>query len=148
QIADFLLAETDTYIETFDTYETELTALIEEIEPHLKTDEEIQLMNELKNNDNSINNTFRRNIIPSIENNQTIMARNLRETTYRFRSENIDIVNQLMDITTDSQEAAVNEVTGSMEDSRNVLTIANVSSIIIGISLIILVSGKISRELK
>src|SRR5699024_4642924 len=55
QIADFLLAETDTYIETFDDYETELTALIEEIELHLKTDEEIQLMNELKNNDSSIN---------------------------------------------------------------------------------------------
>lgn len=148
QIADFLLTENSTYIDAFATYEQQLNTLIEKIEADLETTEEQELMKSLRSNDNSINNTFNTKIVPSVENNQTIMANNLRETTYRFRTENVEIADKLIEITADKQDKAVNAAAKKMSDSKNVLSIANIISILIGISLILLLSRSISGQLK
>lgn len=148
QIADFLLTEDNTYVEAFTDYEEQLSTLIQKIEAHLNSEEEIKLLHDLKSKDDSINNTFNTKIVPSIENNQSIMARNLRETTYRNRIENVEIVNELVQITTDKQEDAVDGAVQSMSDSKLVLAIANITSIILGVFLILLLSRKISKQLK
>lgn len=147
QIADYLLTENSTYSDAFSMYEQELNTLIEKIEPSLETEEEQQLMKDLKSKDNSINNTFNTKIVPSIENNQSIMAKNLRESTYRFRTENVEIADQLMEITAGKQDNAVNAASQKMEDSKLALSIANITAILIGITLILLLSRNISREL-
>lgn len=148
QISDFLLTEDSTYIEQFSIYEAELTALIDEIEPQLETEEEVSLLDNLKRNDSSINNTFHTNIVSSIENDNALMARSMRETTYRFRSENIEFVNQLLALNTERQEATVADVSDQAFSTRMFLSVANLSAMAIGIVLIILVSRKISKELK
>lgn len=148
QISDFLLTEDSTYIEQFSIYEAELTALIDEIEPQLETEEEVSLLDNLKRNDSSINNTFHTNIVSSIENDNALMARSMRETTYRFRSENIEFVDQLLALNTERQEATVADVSDQAFSTRMFLSVANLSAMAIGIVLIILVSRKISKELK
>ncbi len=148
QIADFLLTENNTYIDAFTTYEQQLNTLIEKTEADLETKEEQKLMKDLKNNDNTINNTFNNRIVPSIEEGQAIMANSLRETTYRYRTDNVEIVNRLMEITADKQGKAVHAAAKKMNDSKLVLAIANIISILIGISLILLLSRSISKQLK
>lgn len=148
QIADFLLTEDNTYVEAFTEYEEQLSTLIQKIEARLNSEEEIKLLHDLKSNDDSINSTFNTKIVPSIENNQSIMARSLRETTYRNRIENLDIVDELVQKATAKQENAVDDAVQSMSDSKLVLGIANISSIILGVILILLLSRKISTQLK
>lgn len=148
QIADFLLTEDNTYVEAFTEYEEQLSTLIQKIEARLNSEEEIKLLHNLKSKDDSINSTFNTKIVPSIENNQSIMARSLRETTYRNRIENLDIVDELVQKATAKQENAVDDAVQSMSDSKLVLGIANISSIILGVILILLLSRKISTQLK
>lgn len=148
QIADFLLTEDNTYVEAFTEYEGQLSTLIQKIEARLNSEEEIKLLHDLKSKDDSINSTFNTKIVPSIENNQSIMARSLRETTYRNRIENLDIVEELVQKATAKQENAVDDAVQSMSDSKLVLGIANISSIILGVILILLLSRKISTQLK
>lgn len=148
QIADYLVTENNTYIEAFREYEEQLNQLIAKIEPNLETSKEQNILNALKKNDEIINKTLNNRIIPSVEENQILIARNLRDTTHRYRQENMKLVKELMEISASTQRKAVENAATKMGGSQIVLAIANLSAMIVGIILIFLISRRISRELQ
>lgn len=148
QIADYLVTENNTYIEAFREYEEQLNQLIAKIQPNLETSKEQNILNALKKNDEIINKTLNNRIIPSVEENQILIARNLRDTTHRYRQENMKLVKELMEISASTQRKAVENAATKMGGSQIVLAIANLSAMIVGIILIFLISRRISRELQ
>lgn len=147
QIADYLLTQDPAFIDSFREYEHQFESLIESIEPNLQTNREKNLLEALVRNDEIINNTFTERIIPSVESNQVAIARGLRETTYRYRVENMEIIEELASISAAQQHEAVEASATNMNESKWVLAVANLSAMIVGIVLIYLISRRISREL-
>ncbi|MFD1336903.1 methyl-accepting chemotaxis protein [Oceanobacillus iheyensis] len=148
QIADYLLTSNNLYVERFNEYKTQVDQLIVEVEDFLTTEDEFVKISQLKRSDDTINNTFEEKVIPSIENNDNIMANTLRETTYRFRTSNVDIVNEFISGREEAQAEASEAAETSMDSVSSTLTMANLFTIAIGIIIFSIVSVQISRNLK
>lgn len=148
QIADYLLTSNNLYVDRFNEYKTQVDQLIVEVEDFLTTEDEFFKISQLKRSDDTINSTFEEKVIPSIENNDNIMANTLRETTYRFRTSNVDIVNEFISEREEAQAEASEAAETSMDSVSSTLTMANLFTIAIGIIIFSIVSVQISRNLK
>ncbi|GLO64865.1 methyl-accepting chemotaxis protein [Oceanobacillus kimchii] len=148
QIADYLLTSNNLYVDRFNEYKSQVDQLIIEVEEFLKTEDEYFKISQLKRSDDTINSTFEEKVIPSIENNDNIMANTLRETTYRFRTSNVDIINELISEKEQAQTKASEAAENSMDRISSTLTMANLITIAIGVTIFSIVSVQISRNLK
>ncbi|MFS0749092.1 methyl-accepting chemotaxis protein [Oceanobacillus sp. 1P07AA] len=148
QIADYLLTSNSLYVDRFNEYKTQVDELIVEVEGFLSTESDSFKISQLKRSDDTINSTFEDKVIPSIENDDNIMANTLRETTYRYRTSNVDIVNELISGKEQAQTEASDAAENSMNRISSTLTMANLFTIVIGVIIFSIVSVQISRNLK
>lgn len=148
QIADYLLTSNNIYVDRFNEYKSQVDQLTIEVEEFLTTENEHFKISQLKRSDDTINSTFEEKVIPSIENNDNIMANTLRETTYRYRTSNVDVVNELISGKEQAQTEASEAAENSMNRISSTLTMANLFTIVIGVIIFSIVSVQISRNLK
>lgn len=148
QVADYLLTHDDKYIEEFEKYQNQFTELIAKIEPSIQEDEEKTFFNQIEENNSSMNNNFFNQIVPTVEDGQAAMANSLREASSRLRNETVGHVDELMALVKSEQTNSVDNGINSMSASVLVLGIANVSSIIIAITLLVIISRRITTHLR
>lgn len=148
QVADYLLTHDNKYIEEFEKYQDEFSEMIEKIEPTLRTEDEMILFNEIEHNNTSMNNNFFNQIVPSVEDGQSAMANTLREVSSRLRNETVDHVDELMESAKTEQLSSVKSGKSSMFSSLLFLNVANVTAILIGITLLIFISKRITAHLR
>ena len=147
QVADFLLTHSNKYIDEFEKYQEEFSEIMTSIEPTLNTEEEKKLLKEINSNNTSMNNNFHNQIIPTVEDGQTAMANSLREVSTRLRTETVEHVDALMDRVKKEQMNSVLAGQKSISSSLIVFHITNVIAIIIGTSLLFVVSRRITKHL-
>ena len=148
QIADYLLTRNAVYIDGFDNYQIQFNAIVEQMEPLMVTDEQRAMYQELILSDAAINSTFTDKIVTYIENDQATLANTLRETTYRFRTSNVEIVDGLIETMKAEQIEATENAIGSMESVTTILLIANITTIIAGIIIFTFISRNVTSNLK
>ncbi|MBP2079321.1 methyl-accepting chemotaxis protein [Oceanobacillus polygoni] len=148
QIADYLLTKNAVYIEAFDNYQGQFNSIIEQIEPMMVTDEQQSMYQELILSDAAINSTFTDKIVTYLENDQATLANTLRETTYRFRTSNVEIVDGLIQMMKAEQMEATENAIGSMDSVTAILLIANITTIIVGIIIFTFISRNVTSNLK
>ncbi|WP_284140833.1 MULTISPECIES: methyl-accepting chemotaxis protein [unclassified Virgibacillus] len=148
QISDYLLTGSKRYVEAFTTYQESFNSLTEKLEPQLKTEHEKVIFAKVKENDSKINDIFFGEISSAVENKQEYMAMSIRNQSSELRTETVDLVNQLMDIVKKEQGTAVNNTKASLTLITITLAIANTIAVIIGSILMILISRRISANLK
>lgn len=148
QVADYLLTHDDKYIEEFEKYQNQFTELIAKIEPSIQEDEEKTFFNQIEENNSSMNNNFFNQIVPTVEDGQAAMANSLREASARLRNETVGHVDELMALVKSEQTNSVDNGINSMSASVLILGIANVSSIIIAITLLVIISRRITTHLR
>lgn len=148
QVADYLLTHESKYIEEFEKYQDEFSEIVSKIEPTLRTEEEKKLFNDIEHNNNSMNNNFFNQIVPSVEEGHSSMANTLREVSSRLRHETVDHVNALMESVKTEQLNSVKAGKTSMTSSLITLNIANVATILVGITLLLLISKRITNHLR
>ncbi|MUK89825.1 HAMP domain-containing protein [Ornithinibacillus sp. L9] len=148
QIADYLLSESKRYIEAFTDYQEQFDTLAAEIEPTLNTDKQKEIFNEIRKNDQEINEMFFGEISDAVDSGQQHMAGLIRNRSSELRASTVGLVNELMDIVKQDQEAAVQQSKRSLDASALLLAIANPIALVAGIIFMILVSRTISSNLK
>lgn len=147
QIADYLLSEDYKYVNMFKEYQAEFDALVKKIKPTMKTNKQKEIFKKIVENDASINDTFFNEMVASVQSGEDTMANSLRSYSTRLRTETIQLVNDLSKIVRQEQETSVNQASETMNYSTIVLMIANLTAIIVGILLMILISKKTSLHL-
>ncbi|WP_339229993.1 methyl-accepting chemotaxis protein [Oceanobacillus sp. FSL K6-2867] len=148
QIADYLLTRNAVYIEAFENYQSQFNAIVEQLEPMLANDEQRSMYQELIISDAAINSTFTDKMVTYMENDQATLANTLRETTYRFRTGNVEIVEGLVQMTKSEQLEATENAAGSMKNVTAILFIANITTIVAGIIIFTLISRNVTLNLK
>lgn len=148
QVADYLLTHDDKYIEEFEKYQDQFSEMIAKIEPSIKNDEEKTFFNQIEDNNSSMNNNFFNQIVPTVEDGQAAMANSLREMSSRLRHETVGHVDELMTLVKSDQTNSVDNGINSMSASVLVLGIVNGSSIILAITLLVIISRRITTRLR
>ncbi|OZU88974.1 methyl-accepting chemotaxis protein [Virgibacillus indicus] len=148
QIADYLLTGSTRYVDAFTEYQQEFDALTEKLASTMNSEKQTSLFNTIIENDNKTNDLFFGEISEAVESDQQYMAASIRNRSSELRSETVGFVNELMQVIRNEQADTVQNSKSSINSSIIILTIANISAIIIGIILMILISLRISSGLK
>ena len=148
QIADYLLTKNSGYINVFTEYQQEFDALMEKLEPAIRSEEEKSLFNTILENDIKTNDLFFGEISEAVVNDQQYMAVSLRNQSSALRTETIGLVNELMQLIRNEQADTVQDSKSSINSSVILLTASNAAAILIGITMMILISRRISDSLK
>ncbi|MCG3419280.1 methyl-accepting chemotaxis protein [Oceanobacillus sp. GSFE11] len=148
QIADYLLTESDKYKDQFIQYQEEFLALADKLKPTMVTDEQRSNFDEIIKKNESNDDAFTEQIVPAVENDQSLIANSLRDFTSRLRTETIDHVNELVTLINEDQNKSVQNAESSIKGSTITLAIATILAAIIGIPLMIIISRIITKNLK
>ncbi|GGA84829.1 methyl-accepting chemotaxis protein [Ornithinibacillus halotolerans] len=148
QVADYLLSGKKRFVDAYEDYQIEFDKLKDKIQATLNTDEQHKLFNQIVQNDTRMNEMFHGEISDAVENNQEYLAMSIRSNTSKLREETIQLVNQLMDLVKSDQQSTVAKSEESLQISITTLSLANISAIILGIILLLLVSNRITKNLR
>ncbi|NAP01523.1 HAMP domain-containing protein, partial [Halomonas sp. MG34] len=148
QIADYLLTESDKYKDQFIQYQEEFLALADKLRTTMVTDEQRSNFDEIIKKNESNDDAFTEQIVPAVENDQSLIANSLRDFTSRLRTETIDHVNVLVTLINEDQNKSVQNAESSIKGSTITLAIATILAAIIGIPLMIIISRIITKNLK
>lgn len=146
QIADYLLTKSKRFADTYQTYQTQFDELAGELEPLLETEEQKELFSTIIQNDAEMNGILDE-IETALSQNQTYMANSIRNISSVLRGDTTALANKLIGLLEKEQNAAVQSSNRSITINTIVLAITNISSILIGILLMIAISRKISKQL-
>ncbi|SES99174.1 methyl-accepting chemotaxis protein [Oceanobacillus limi] len=148
QIADYLLSESNRYIDAFTEYQEQFDTLTDNLEPTLHTDEQKTLFSDILANDEEMNDIFFNEISEAVNSGQQHMAGLIRNRSSELRVETVDLVNQLMEIVKQDQESAVQQSKKGLDGSAILLATAIPVALVAGIVLMVFISRTISANLK
>lgn len=148
QVADYVLTKSDKYFDAYTTYQQEFDTLAKQITPTIKTEEQKKIFNDILKSNENMNDNFVLKMVDTVENDEDIMSKSLRDVSSRLRADTIDKVDELVALIEQEQTSAVNHATKSMDQSILSLATANLLAILIGIALVILISRRITSHLK
>ncbi|GAB3790933.1 methyl-accepting chemotaxis protein [Virgibacillus kimchii] len=148
QTADYLLTGNTAFIDAFHAYQDAFHVLEEKIAPTMTTERELALFEQITTNNEIIDNAFTDRMIPSMEEGQDAMAVSLRDYSSRLRTQTVEEIEKLMEIVAADQAGSVENAENNMNSSIIVLALANALSIIIGITLLVWISRRISLNLR
>lgn len=148
QTADYLLTGNTAFIDAFHAYQDAFHMLEEKIAPTMTTERELALFEQITTNNEIIDNAFTDRMIPSMEEGQDAMAVSLRDYSSRLRTQTVEEIEKLMEIVAADQAGSVENAENNMNSSIIVLALANALSIIIGITLLVWISRRISLNLR
>lgn len=148
QIADYLLSKKSRFVDNFEDYQAQFDELKAKIEPTLDTEEQKNLFTQIVANDEKINEMFYGDISESVKNNQDFMAASIRTRSSELRGETVDLVNQLMEIVKQEQQAVVTQSKDSLQIGITALSLGNIAAVILGIILLLFVSKRITISLQ
>jgi methyl-accepting chemotaxis protein len=148
QTADYLLTENPVFIDSFTEYQEEFNVLEEKLASTMDTDRERTIFEQITTNNEIIDNAFTDRMIPTLEDGDAALAVSLRDYSSRLRTETIEEISTLMEIVSAQQAGSVENAENSMDSSIIVLAGANALSVIIGITLLVWISRRISGNLQ
>ncbi|WP_404451073.1 methyl-accepting chemotaxis protein [Virgibacillus necropolis] len=147
QIADFIITQDRKYVEKYDEYREKFSALEEKLKPKMETEKQLEIFTTIQQNDTKLNTAFLTDIPHAVAREPEKLP-TLREEASGLREQNVELLNELITIVKDKQQQAVSHAQQSMNKSIVVLGVANGVAIIIGIALLLLISRRISANLR
>ncbi|WP_430788851.1 methyl-accepting chemotaxis protein [Virgibacillus flavescens] len=147
QIADFIITEDKKYVDKYEEYRKSFAKLADELKPTLETDKQLEVFTKIQQNDTKMNTAFLIKIPHAVATEPEVIP-GLREELSGLRIENVALMNDLISIVKDKQSQAVSDAQNSMNRSIVVLGAATAVAIAVGIILLLLISRKISGNLR
>ncbi|SHG10045.1 methyl-accepting chemotaxis protein [Ornithinibacillus halophilus] len=148
QISDYLLNDRTKYVDAFIEYQEEFNALLTKIEPNMRTNEQKELFNKIKENDQKINDMFLNEISNFVETNQLHLANLMRNQSSELRSSTVNLVNDLMDTVKEEQVQAVQNSKQSISRTTVFLVVSTAIAILLGLILMYMTSRRVTRNLQ
>lgn len=143
--ADFIINSNPMFIEQFDELTAQFDEVEKRVEPTLVTQEQKETFNQIKENNNQMNDMFLETV--NIPEDQNFAPNVLRRQTTALRTSTEELIGELTSIVQTSQTAAMERANSSMNASMIILLVANVAAIVIGVVVVFFVSRGITSNL-
>lgn len=148
QVSDYVLTKNEKYIDSYTVYQKEFDNLAEKLTPTMNTEEQIKILDEIKKSSTNMNDNFVKDMVGAVKNDQVIIAKSLRDVSSRIRTETTEKIDELIGLIQSEQTASVQAARNSMDKSIITLAIAGLTAILIGAALMIVISRRITYNLK
>lgn len=146
-MADLIISEHENYVELFEDTSEEFDALIAELEPYMRTEEEKELFKHIKNNDERLN-LMLNNIANTILNEHiSIDDTLLRRQSTVLLTTTLGYVEDLIEMMQDGQAESVKNANSSLNQTIIILFLAGIIALISGSIFIFLISRNITDNL-
>src|SRR5690625_3336266 len=147
QMADLIITENESYIQSFEETSEEFNAIVENLEPYMRTEEEKELFKHIKNNDDRLN-LMLNNIANTLLNEHiSIDDTLLRRQSTVLLTTTVGYVEELIDIMQGEQSRSVKNANSSLNQTIIILFLAGIIALISGSIFIFLISRHITRNL-
>jgi methyl-accepting chemotaxis protein len=148
RIADYIQFEDERLIEEFQEKSKEFSELEQKISSGIYEGKQKELYDKIKNNNKKVNTIFLDNIIPAVKAGDMVKAEMERKKAADVRGETVQVLNELKKEVDNKRRQAIDEAEKSVEEVIIVLGISVISSIVLGIIIIVLISKQINIRLK
>jgi methyl-accepting chemotaxis protein len=146
RIVEYALAKDPTILDEFEVRREKFNTLEAELRSRMDTKELQDIYNQVVENDKKMNDIFTMQIVPAVNSN-SYTVHQLVEQTNVIRAETVDLLDTLRSVVNDERALAVANAKKSQEQTLLVLLIAMVSCVIIGGTLVYLISRMVTRNL-
>lgn len=147
-ILNYLDYQNPTYVDEFQVINTKFNEYEEQIKKDLRNKDEKALFDEVVDRNKQMNDLFLEQIIPAIEANDRSAVNSLSLTNTTIRNRTITALNKMQEqVQVSRTEAAVDAITSGSVATKT-LIISMITALLIGTVLIIIISSRITRNLK
>lgn len=147
RIVNYWATGDQTLLEEFNQQKEQFNQLEEKLLPNMDTEAQKELFDRIVKQDDLMNDLFENNIIPAVQEGNSVIAENYVAQANRIRSEMVDRLEELKEIVIKEREIAVEEAKASQRLTFIVQIASLVISVIIGLLLFILISRVVARNL-
>lgn len=147
-ILNYLDYQNPTYVDDYQVSITKFNEYEAEIKKDIRNEEEQALFDEIVDRDKQMNDLFLEQIIPAIEANDRSAVNSLSLTNTTIRNRTITALNKMQELVQASRTEAANDAVDSGAVATKTLIIAMITALVIGTILIIIISRRITRNLK
>ncbi|KGX90977.1 methyl-accepting chemotaxis protein [Pontibacillus marinus] len=137
---EMLINEFQSRREKFNTFE-------EDVRGKMDTKKQQDLFNQIASNDKKMNEMFLNKLVPAVDQNNDIRARQTRQEISNLRAETVDKLKELRAIVNEDREQAITEVKDSLKQTIIVLVSSIIASAVVGIVLISIVNRLVQTNL-
>ncbi|MEK4746002.1 methyl-accepting chemotaxis protein [Niallia sp. FSL W8-0177] len=147
-ILNYLDYQNPTYVDEFQDISTKFNEYEEQIKKDLRNKDEKALFDEIIDRNKQMNDLFLEQIIPAIEANDRSAVNSLSLTNTTIRKRTITALNKMQEQVQDSRTEAAEDAIASGSVATKTLIISMIIALLIGTALIIIISSRITRNLK
>lgn len=144
-VSSYILISSSRDVELYEEASKELNELLQKVEPHFSSDEDIAVYNRIKENSTDIDDLFLNSIINPEVNHDNRIITQIQIGTKKTSS--VALINRLIDEMTEEQSIAVTRTNDSLTKSNIYLAVANILSILVGSIIVLLIGRNISNNL-
>ncbi|MEZ7794407.1 methyl-accepting chemotaxis protein [Niallia circulans] len=147
-ILNYLDYQNPTYVDEFQVISTKFNEYEKEIKKDIRNKDEKALFDEIVDRNNQMNDLFLEQIIPAIEANDRSAVNSLSLTNTTIRNRTITALNKMQEQVQVSRTEAAEDAITSGSVATKTLIISMITALLIGTGLIIIISSRITRNLK
>ncbi|MBT2755907.1 methyl-accepting chemotaxis protein [Mesobacillus foraminis] len=147
RIANYVHYSDQRYITEYEDRFILVNNLVEEIRPGMKKPEQIDLLNQVIQYNETIHEKFKQAIIPAVESGDYVTAKRTALEVDNLQLESVAVLDTLRDIVNDEKQVAIERVNESQQGTFLTLIASMIVSILVGMVLVYIISRLISRNL-
>ncbi|WP_121609161.1 methyl-accepting chemotaxis protein [Mesobacillus foraminis] len=147
RIANYVHYSDQRYITEYEDRFILVNNLVEEIRPGMKKPEQIDLLNQVIQYNETIHEKFKQAIIPAVESGDYVTAKRMALELDNLQLESVAVLDTLRDIVNDEKQAAIERVNESQQGTFLTLIASMIVSILLGTVLVYIISRLISQNL-
>lgn len=145
-ISTYIIVGNDRYVEEYNALQEELDSLLLPLENVFTEPKEKFIYDQIIENDRSITDLFVNKLVGSEQKENEIVTTQIQIGTKK--NANVNLINRLMEIVSEEQTTAIENVNKSMNNSLIYLITINAASIILGFIIMLIVNAFISHHLR
>ncbi|GIO25949.1 methyl-accepting chemotaxis protein [Ornithinibacillus bavariensis] len=147
-ITSYLQKQDPKYVDAFKENQVQYNELSSKVRTNLHSEEQKRIFEQITSNNQEVYRQFTNYIVSAIENGNLSTAESYVAESDELREETITLLNQLVNEVNIDQENAINHARENQKQTYRIQTVFISISIVIGVTLLLLISIPISRNLK
>lgn len=145
-ISTYIIVGNDRYVDEYKELQEELDNILNPLENVFTEPKEHFIYQQIKDNDKDITELFLNKLVGKDQNENEIITTQIQIGTKK--NANVNLINRLMDVVTEEQNNAIDNVNNSMNNSIIYLIVINAISILLGFIIMLVVNSFISHHLR
>src|SRR5690625_2287950 len=143
--ANYIIVNSRTLLDDYDEGKKTTNELLSQMDQNYTGGDELKFYDYIKKNIVEIDDVFQNEILNSLDDEEKLLY--VRSKMRNAKSNAVTYINELIELGKENQHTSVTEANNSMNQSRYLLIIANIVSIVTGIVIMLFISLAVYRHL-